>query len=220
MMWIDLVVWVVVSRLVVVRRKKCLQAHMVRLAFTYLRHIWHRRDICLSIKGWICAKALGSILPYGTETWPLRTKVWVWCSNTVIFVVLVAYGGFFVSNSEVINKVLGRRFHFLKFSGFNWVKVARSCFACRATVSLCGVLRDRKWSNDGSRWPVVDSEKKGHTEGQLAAYLLGASVSEGFFLLMCPQTKHKEKQTRRKTCSEFTGVDLSGRLSSTYTRYQ
>jgi len=43
-----------------------------RAAFLQLRHLWHRRDVSLSVKGRVYSAAVRPILLYGSETWPLR----------------------------------------------------------------------------------------------------------------------------------------------------
>ncbi|CAH8652861.1 unnamed protein product [Schistosoma intercalatum] len=45
-----------------------------RLAFANLRHLWRRRDICLSTKGRVYCAAVRSVLLYGSETWPVRVE--------------------------------------------------------------------------------------------------------------------------------------------------
>lgn len=49
---------------------KCLRAHT-----TDLRHLWPRRDIQLSAKGWVYAAAMRSILLHCSETWLLKVDV-------------------------------------------------------------------------------------------------------------------------------------------------
>ncbi|VDP81839.1 unnamed protein product [Schistosoma mattheei] len=55
-----------------------------RLAFTNLRHLGRRRDICLSTKGRVYCAAVRSVLLYGSETWPVRVedirRLLVYCS--------------------------------------------------------------------------------------------------------------------------------------------
>ncbi|VDP78995.1 unnamed protein product, partial [Schistosoma mattheei] len=46
----------------------------VRLAFANLRHLWRRRDICLSIKGLVYCAAVRSVLLYSCEKWPLGVE--------------------------------------------------------------------------------------------------------------------------------------------------
>ena len=45
-----------------------------RLAFANLRHLWRRRDICLSLKGRVYNTTVRKVLLYGCETWPLRVE--------------------------------------------------------------------------------------------------------------------------------------------------
>ncbi|VDO85146.1 unnamed protein product [Schistosoma margrebowiei] len=45
-----------------------------RLAFANLRHLWRRRDICLSTKERVYCSAVRFVLLYGSETWPIRVE--------------------------------------------------------------------------------------------------------------------------------------------------
>ncbi|VDP31244.1 unnamed protein product [Schistosoma margrebowiei] len=80
------------------------------MAFANLRHLWRRRDICLSIKGRVYCAAVRSVLLYGSETWPLRVedtrKLLVFDHRCLRNIVGVCWDHR-VSNSEVRLRVLG-----------------------------------------------------------------------------------------------------------------
>ncbi|VDO47491.1 unnamed protein product [Schistosoma margrebowiei] len=76
-----------------------------------MRHLWRRRDICLSNKRRVYCAAVHSVLLYGSETWPVRVedirRVLVFDHKCLRNIARISWDHR-VSNAVVRKRVLGK----------------------------------------------------------------------------------------------------------------
>lgn len=79
-------IWAVVSPGGLISDERAWRIYKSRLVFANLRHLYLRGDTRLMIIGPVCTAAARSIMPFGAEAWPLRTR----CTKAVDSSILIS----------------------------------------------------------------------------------------------------------------------------------
>lgn len=106
--WRDLVNCVLVSQVVFVYKIMSSRIRKSQLVFAHLRHLRHRRDIRLSIRGRVHAAAIRSVVLCGSGATPMRPDVQI-LEHRFLLSIGSLWWENFLSNSDFLLMVLSPR---------------------------------------------------------------------------------------------------------------